>query len=210
LCILDNQENPYSQRIRDLLERFRDSIQLSLRRIHDAAVEHSRLHRLADIDPLTGAYNRRSGSRRLHEEFTRAVRTSSFLGVLMLDIDFFKQVNDTHGHVIGDRILMSTSAVVRSLLRESDVLFRYGGDEFAAVITAGSDENLRSTGERLLRAIEVIALPESENEVHFTVSIGGASYPNQHVEDAEMLVRLADEALYRAKDAGRNRVVILK
>ncbi|MCX5871054.1 MAG: diguanylate cyclase [Deltaproteobacteria bacterium] len=174
------------------------------------AMTHDRLQRLAAVDPLTGIYNRRFGLGRLHEEFTRAVRTSSFLGVLMLDIDHFKQVNDTYGHLVGDRILKSTCSIVRSLLREGDIFFRYGGEEFVAVLPAASTEDLRDMGERLRRAVADSALSDGDRTVRVTVSIGGAAYPNQNVKDEDTLVQLADEALYRVKDSGRNRVEISK
>lgn len=174
------------------------------------ALVHDRLQRLAALDPLTGIYNRRFGVGRLHEEFARAVRASSPLGVLMFDIDHFKKVNDVYGHLVGDRVLKSICVIARSSLREGDVLFRYGGEEFVAVVPAASSEDLRILGERLRRAIEDSSLSDGVKTVRVTVSIGGAAYPSQNVESEEALVRLADEALYRAKNAGRNRIEISK
>ena len=189
---------------RSLIDLFLQGLGLAL----NNAIAHDRLQRLAAVDPLTGIYNRRFGLGRLHEEFTRAVRTSTFLGVLMLDIDHFKLINDTYGHLIGDRILKSTCTIVRSLLREGDVLFRYGGEEFVAVLPAAAEGDLRKMGDRLRRAIEDSSLSDGSKTVRITVSIGGSAYPNQNVEDEDTLVRLADEAMYRAKDSGRNRVEI--
>jgi diguanylate cyclase (GGDEF)-like protein len=191
---------------RALIDLFLQRLGLAL----NNAIAHDRLQRLAALDPLTGVYNRRFGSGRLHEEFTRAGRNSSFLGVLMLDIDHFKQVNDTYGHLVGDRILKSICAIVRSLIREGDVLFRYGGEEFVAVLSAASEADLQGMGERLRRAIEESALSIGDKTVRVTVSIGGVAYPNQNVENEDALVRLTDEALYRAKESGRNRVEISK
>jgi two-component system, cell cycle response regulator len=172
------------------------------------AVAHERLQRLAALDPLTGIYNRRFGLGRLHEEFGRAVRMSAPLGVLMLDIDHFKAVNDTYGHLVGDRVLKSVCAVVRSSLREGDVLLRYGGEELLAVMPAASGADLREMGERLRRAIEDSSVADGEKAVRVTLSAGGAAYPSHTVEHEEGLIRLADEALYRAKESGRNRVEI--
>ena len=172
------------------------------------AMAHDRLQRLAALDPLTGVYNRRFGLVRLHEEFGRAVRANTPVGVLMLDIDHFKAVNDTYGHLVGDRLLKSICAIARSSLREGDVLLRYGGEEFLAVLPAASAEDLRLMGERLRRVVEDSALSDGAKTVRVTLSVGGAAYPNQNVESEEVLIRLADQALYRAKESGRNRVEI--
>ena len=174
------------------------------------ALVHDRLQRLAALDPLTGIYNRRFGLGRLREEFGRSVRANTPFGVLMLDIDHFKAVNDTYGHLVGDRVLKSICAIARSALREGDVLLRYGGEEFLAVLPAASADDLRRVGERLRKSVEDSVLADGEKSVRVTLSVGGASYPNQKVETEEMLVQLADEALYRAKESGRNRVEITR
>ena len=174
------------------------------------AIAHDRLQNLAALDPLTGIYNRRFGLGRLHEEFGRAVRLTAPLGVLMLDIDHFKAVNDTSGHLVGDRVLKSVSAIVRSSLREGDVLLRYGGEELLAVLPAASTGDVRQMAERLRQAVEDSAVSDGEKTVRVTLSAGGAAYPNQNVEHEDGLIRLADEALYRAKGGGRNRVEIAK
>jgi diguanylate cyclase (GGDEF)-like protein len=99
---------------------------------------------------------------------------------------------------------------VRSSLREGDVLLRYGGEELLAVMPAASSEDLRQMGERLRRAVEDSAVADGDKTVRVTISAGGAAYPNLNVEHEEGLIRLADEALYRAKESGRNRVEIAK
>lgn len=189
-----------------LIDLFLQGLGLAL----NNAIAHDRLQNLAALDPLTGLYNRRFGLGRLHEEFGRAVRVTGPLGVLMLDIDHFKAVNDTYGHLVGDRVLKSISAIVRSSLREGDVLLRYGGEELLAVMPAASSEDLRQMGERLRRAVEDSAVADGDKTVRVTISAGGAAYPNLNVEHEEGLIRLADEALYRAKESGRNRVEIAK
>jgi len=108
---------------RALIDLFLQGLGLAL----NNAMAHDRLQRLAALDPLTGIYNRRFGLGRLHEEFGRAVRENAPLGVLMFDIDHFKAVNDTYGHLVGDRVLKSICAIARTTLREGDVLLRYGG-----------------------------------------------------------------------------------
>ena len=171
------------------------------------ALAHDNLQSLAALDPLTGIYNRRFGLSRLQEEFGRAVRASTPLGIMIFDIDHFKTVNDKYGPFIGDRVLKSICAIARSSLREGDILFRYGGEEFLAVLPAASIEDLRIIAERLRKRIEDNALSDGTNVVQVTVSIGGADYPNQNVDNIDQLIRLADEALFKAKDSGRNRAV---
>jgi len=174
------------------------------------ALIHDRLQRLAALDPLTGVYNRRFGLGRLHEEFTRAVRANTPVGVLMLDLDHFKAVNDTYGHMAGDRVLKSVSAIARAALREGDILLRYGGEEFLAVLPAASADDLRIVGERLRQSVEDSVVAVDERSVRVTLSIGGAAYPSQPVKNENELIRLADETLYRAKELGRNRVEIAR
>jgi two-component system, cell cycle response regulator len=183
---------------------FQQSLGLAL----NNAIAHDRLQRLAALDPLTGIYNRRFGLSRLHEEFDRAVRMNVPLGVLMFDIDHFKQVNDTYGHLVGDRVLISIAAISKTVLRDGDVLVRYGGEEFLAVLPAASSEDVRLVAERLRHAVEDSSVADGSQTVRVTISLGGCSYPNQSVEKEGTLVRLADEALYRAKESGRNRLVL--
>ena len=186
------------------LELFRQGFGLALNNV----LAHDRLQRLAALDPLTGVYNRRFGLRRLHEEFERAVRSSSHLGLLMMDLDHFKNVNDVYGHQMGDRLLKSSATIIRSVLREGDVLIRYGGEEFLAVLPAASNDDLMLIGERMRRGIEASALMDGEQTVRVTISVGGAAYPNQNVEKKDALLQLADESLYKAKQTGRNQVII--
>lgn len=174
------------------------------------ALAHDRLQRLAALDPLTGIYNRRFGLARLHEEFERAVRIASPLGVLMFDLDHFKTVNDTYGHMIGDRVLKSVCGIVRSLLREGDVFLRYGGEEFVAILPGASAQDLLFVAERTRKAVEESTLADGANSVRVTLSAGGVAFPSQKVESEDSLIQLADEALYKAKKAGRNRVEIIR
>jgi two-component system, cell cycle response regulator len=195
---------PYKLEEQTRLELFRQGFGLAL----NNALTHDRLQRLAALDPLTGVYNRRFGLGRMHEEFTRSIRSSTPLGLLMLDIDHFKSVNDTYGHQIGDRILKSVSSIIRTILREGDILVRYGGEEFLAILPAASSEDLRLIAERIRRSAEESSHPEGNQIIRVTISIGGASYPNQNVEKESVLLQLADDALYQAKETGRNRVVV--
>jgi len=186
------------------MELFRKSLGLAL----NNALAHDRLQQLAALDPLTGVYNRRFGLTRFGEEFDRAVRMGTPLGLLMFDIDHFKGVNDTYGHLVGDRMLVAVTSVAKTILRDGDILLRYGGEEFLAVLPAASTEDLELVGERLRRAIEDASIADGSQTIRATISLGGAAFPNQSVERDLQLVELADEALYRAKEAGRNRLIL--
>ena len=126
----------------------------------------------------------------------------------MLDLDHFKSVNDTYGHQVGDRLLTSVAGIVSSMLREGDILVRYGGEEFLVVLPAASSENIRAIGERVRRAVEESSLVDGSQTVRITISVGGAAVPHQNVHGEESLIEFGDEALYIAKQAGRNRVEI--
>ncbi len=188
------------------IDLFMQSLGLAL----NNAMAHDDLQRLAALDPLTGIYNRRFGVGRLREEFSRAVRSHTLLGVLIFDIDHFKVVNDTYGHLLGDRVLKSICEIAKSCLRDGDILFRYGGEEFIAVLPAVSSEDLGDIAERLRKSIEDNAVSDGAKAVRITVSIGGAAYPKQMADNEAQLIELADKALYRAKESGRNRVVLVQ
>lgn len=193
---------PFAADVGILVEQFRADLGLAL----NNALSHDRLQRLAAMDPLTEAYNRRFGLSRLHEEFTRSVRSGSPLGVLMLDLDHFKAVNDTYGHLVGDRVLRAAAAACRRIIREGDILIRYGGEEFLILVPGAALANLAELGERVRRAIAATVVAEGDQRIGITVSIGGASFPEQDVESSDALVELADSALYVAKRGGRDRV----
>ena len=171
------------------------------------ALAHDRLERLAAVDPLTDAYNRRFGLGRLREEYSRAVRAEGPFGVLMLDIDHFKAVNDTYGHLVGDRVLRGVAAACRRVLREGDVLVRYGGEEFLVLLPGAGRDDVAKVGERIRRAVSETAIEDGSSRVAVTVSLGASTF-GDHVETPEALVALADRALYDAKDGGRNRLVL--
>ncbi len=197
---------PYRAEEQTRMELFRQAFGLAL----NNALAHDRLQRLAALDPLTGVYNRRFGLGRLHEEFERAVRSSLPLGTLMMDIDHFKSVNDTYGHQVGDRILKSIAGVIKTVLREGDILVRYGGEEFLAILPAAASDDLDLIGERIRRSVEESSVIEGQQTIRVTLSIGGASFPNQSVEKESTLLQLADDSLYRSKETGRNRVIIAR
>jgi diguanylate cyclase (GGDEF)-like protein/PAS domain S-box-containing protein len=164
------------------------------------------LERMATTDALTGADNRHRFFQRAGEEMTRALRYDHPLCVLMLDIDHFKQINDSYGHQSGDAVLKALVSLSLNTLRETDAFGRLGGEEFAAILTETDLESGLVVAERLRDSLEKCTVRDmGGNELHFTVSIGVVE---RRVTDADMetIIRRADEALYRAKDKGRNRV----
>jgi diguanylate cyclase (GGDEF)-like protein len=171
------------------------------------------LRELAITDPLTGLYNRRRLDELLPRELARGMRSGESVAVILIDLDYFKQVNDKFGHDTGDKVLMAVGKLLRGKVRGSDIACRYGGEEFALVLHETGIEAARRRAEDIRTAVnrlEIIALEKGGPEnstVKITASLGIAVFP-QHGEDPEDLLRSADEALYEAKGAGRNRVVV--
>jgi len=194
----------FADELKSRLDLFGQGMALAM----NNALTHDRLQKLAALDPLTGIYNRRFGMARLSEEFSRAVRTTGSLGVMMLDIDHFKKVNDTYGHLAGDRVLIHVAKTVRAALREGDILMRYGGEEFLVILPAASKENSRDVGERMRRMVEETSVADGDQMIRVTISLGTTSYPELEVASEQDLVKRADEALYTAKESGRNKVIV--
>ena len=175
-----------------------------------AQAEHvaHQLYESSVRDPLTRIYNRRYLVERLASEFAYAKRHKSHLGVILFDLDLFKRVNDTHGHLAGDEVLREVSALVQRLVRAEDVLARFGGEEFVLLVRGIEHANVGRFAERVRSAVERLEVPFDEIVLHVTVSLGYSSInelPEDH-RDADGLLGLADERLYKAKTDGRNRV----
>jgi len=184
-------------------EMFLRGLALALRN----AITYEQLQRLAANDPLTSLYNRRFGMIRLTEEFSRAVRNNLPLGIIMFDIDHFKSVNDTYGHTVGDRTLVSISKISRLAIREGDFLIRYGGEEFLVILPGASKDDTLFVAERLRHMIDDSTIKHGDQQIHITISAGYSSYPENNTNDENMLVTNADKALYSAKRSGRNKVI---
>jgi diguanylate cyclase (GGDEF)-like protein len=173
---------------------------------HQLRYTQSALARAALQDSLTGVFNRRAILSELERELARARRKIATLGLLMIDLDGFKECNDVRGHLEGDRALVEFTARILAVVRREDILGRYGGDEFILIAPGCHGADLLELAERIRFAIcsEPVALPSGE--LRLTASIGVAqSHAGQ--QDAESLLRAADEALYVAKRSGRNRVI---
>jgi two-component system cell cycle response regulator len=171
--------------------------------------DNRRLEALATTDPLTRVLNRRALLDRLTAEVDRARRFGSALSLLLLDVDHFKEINDTAGHLAGDSVLRQLGALLEDAVRKVDVVARYGGEEFVAILPETASEGGVIFAERLRERIAEQAFDVgAEQPVHLTVSIGIATFPHPRVASTEDLFARADEALYRAKSDGRNQVRI--
>ncbi len=170
------------------------------------ALENARLYELAMVDGLTGLFVRRYFDARLDEEIERSKRFGTDFSVVMMDIDDFKQLNDTYGHPVGDRFLRGISETVRRQMRAVDTAARYGGEEFAMILPRTTMIDAYNQAERIRQQIADYRLTADDHVLSVTASFGIASYPESRAESAEALIRLADRALYRAKRTGKNRV----
>ena len=169
---------------------------------------YERIKLVSIIDPLTGCFNRRHMDEHLAEELARALRYRSELSVLMCDIDFFKRVNDTHGHQAGDRVLVDVAALLRTGSRQHiDWVARYGGEEFLLVLPESSREDATLLAERLRSAIETSEFKHAGTALQLTASFGLSACRHGGQETSDTLLARADDALYEAKKTGRNRVV---
>jgi diguanylate cyclase (GGDEF)-like protein len=166
------------------------------------------LQEQASTDPLTGLFNRRHMWEFLRREWIRARRGKSSLAMIMIDLDYFKRVNDTYGHSAGDRVLMEVADLLKTQIRASDIACRFGGEEFALVLSDASLAAVERRVDGLRDAIRRLA-PRHRGVAlgGITASFGVALFPD-HASDPESLLRAADEALYRAKNSGRDRYVI--
>jgi diguanylate cyclase (GGDEF)-like protein len=165
------------------------------------------LEDVSNTDQLTRLYNRRYLVNRYHEEYRRAERHQTPLSVVMLDIDHFKHLNDTYGHIAGDECLKLVAEALNSCIsRAGDTLARYGGEEFIVLLSSTDTEGARVVAERLRESVENIRFRIEGEAVPVTISVGVAETIPKDFRNAERAIQMADEALYEAKDQGRNRV----
>ena len=161
----------------------------------------------ATRDPLTSLYNRRYFEDEVHKRITKARQENGIYCVLMTDVDLFKRVNDTYGHKTGDKVLMELASTSEKALRECDIVARYGGEEFVIFLADVEAEQAYSVAERLRETVSELRVPSDDGRiVQFTISIGISS--SKVSDNIDTLIKTADEALYKAKQNGRNRVEI--
>ncbi|MCW8091849.1 sensor domain-containing diguanylate cyclase [Alteromonas sp. ASW11-130] len=181
--------------------------------VTDQALSKRRVERLNEelkimsrIDGLTGLYNRRYWQERFDMKFKLAKRRDKPVTAMMLDIDHFKKVNDTYGHQAGDRVIQALANVIKCSVRETDLAGRYGGEEFAIVLTDTDAKNAHTVAERIRSAAEATTVAHDGNNISFTVSLGLSEY-GDHCQSAMEWLELADQALYDAKVSGRNQII---
>ncbi|WP_380163350.1 diguanylate cyclase [Jannaschia sp. R86511] len=203
VIVLAFQVPPSAEATR-LLRSFATPVAVALNNV----LTHERFQRLAVVDPLTGAYNRRFGSERLAEEWARAARGDSHVGVLSLDLDHFKAINDDYGHLAGDRVLHETATAVRAVLREGDVLIRTGGEEFLVLMPGAGTDDVHRIGERMRQSVAAIRIPHADTCITVTASLGGASTTDTSIDSSDTLLARSDDALYVSKRSGRDRLTM--
>jgi len=165
------------------------------------------LEKLAITDYLTGIYNIRYFYHRLESEFAAAQRYMSPLSCIMMDIDFFKKVNDTYGHRVGDMVLMEFAAIVKGQIRKSDVLARYGGEEFILLLPHTKEDGALLECKRIGKIVRSYRFKGLKPKARITVSFGVSTFPHKKVKSQDDLITLADDALMKAKQAGRDRAL---
>jgi len=177
--------------------------------IETTKADNARLEVLAHTDPLTQVLNRRALTVRLASELERARRYDSVITLLMVDLDHFKLINDTYGHLVGDEVLKEVATMLHNEVRSVDIVARYGGEEFVVVLPETSLVGATTFAERVREMVETNPFAASQGEpVKITASIGVSSYPSTTIHSVDDLFARADEALYRAKADGRNRVCL--
>jgi diguanylate cyclase (GGDEF)-like protein len=194
---LDLLNENFNNMVKKLEERTKKLIEVEAKR---ELQEH-----LANIDALTGAYNRRFLSNFTESYLKIVKREKSIFSLMIVDIDDFKFVNDTYGHNVGDEILILLVDQMKDLLRENDIIVRFGGDEFIVLLPDTNQENTINVANKLLEKINEIRCPFKDEFIGVTVSIGTAEY-NKNDENIESIIRRADESLYTSKHKGKNTV----
>jgi diguanylate cyclase (GGDEF)-like protein len=193
-------------RVRSMLriKELHDAVE---RRERDLARANLELQRMAVTDGLTGLYNRRHVEERLREMFEHSQRLHEPLSVVLLDLDHFKSVNDTHGHQAGDEVLRQFALLLKTVARDIDRVGRYGGEEFLVVLPGTVLDAAVTFAERARQEVEGYVFKFDGGTLRRTVSCGVAGWPHPRIRNCDELVKAADDALYVAKGRGRNRAI---
>jgi len=169
------------------------------------ALLYQQVQELAITDSLTGIFTRKHYMERLAEEINYSRKFNYPFSLLMLDIDYFKQINDHYGHLVGDAVLKFVAKLIKDNLRQVDLLCRYGGEEFSIILTNTDKEGAKLAAERIRQSIENGSIKVYDEDLKVTISIGVSTFP-ENAQDGQGLIDLADKALYKAKQNGRNRI----
>lgn len=178
------------------------------REIEERKSAQANLEKLATHDSLTGLLNRREFFLLGEQELQRSVQAGQPLSVLLFDLDYFKQVNDSYGHAIGDQVLIHITKVVSECLRQEELIGRYGGDEFAILLPGSNCAQAQQIAERLREKMASGPIPTPKGDISLTLSLGIAELGETRSEDLDSLLEFADQALYAAKRAGRDRIAV--
>jgi diguanylate cyclase (GGDEF)-like protein len=165
---------------------------------------YSHTRQLSLTDALTGLYNRRHFENTVEREFMRTQRYGGDLTISIIDIDFFKKINDTYGHLCGDYVLKEVAYIIIDNFRKTDFVFRYGGEEFVVLLTETNLEQSKIPMERLRKTVENYKFSYNNQNIKLTISAGVACNKKQSVQE---FIDSADKSLYQAKESGRNKVV---
>ena len=203
LVLLMEKTNALSSHQRDLLEVLANQATTSLAN----ARFHAEIERLAVTDGLTGLFNHRHFQERLAHEFERIGRFAELVSLLLIDIDFFKKINDTYGHPVGDSVLRKVADIIRRTIRTVDIPARYGGEEFAVVLVGTDAGGAMKMAERLRKSVADAKFSSGGDTFSITISIGISTYAKD-IKGKEGLIERADKALYEAKGSGRNRSIL--
>jgi len=185
------------------MKALQDDVVAANLKLRDA---NERLQDLSMTDPLMGIYNRLFFQKRMIYEYQRAERYRTPLSLLMLDLDHFKSVNDTHGHPFGDYVLKKTGEIITASVRQVDIVARFGGEELIVACPETNVSNAKIVGERIRAKMDEAEFKQGEVFHHVTVSIGVAVCPDDRIKNMDDFIQKADEALYAAKQGGRNKV----
>ena len=205
--IPDSVLDEIQQNIQNVIKAFDIPEENKLEVIKQINYIYTRTKYLSMTDELTGLSNRRCFDTSFEKEFLRAKRYNNKLTLVMFDIDFFKQVNDTYGHQCGDYILKQVSNAALQTFRKTDSVFRFGGEEFTVLLTETDIEKAIIPLERFRKTVETLNLSYQNQPIHITVSIG-AFQLDENIFSKEEFLQKADEALYEAKNSGRNKTVL--
>ncbi|MHC4915176.1 MAG: diguanylate cyclase, partial [Planctomycetota bacterium] len=186
-----------------------DLLEATNRQLAELSREHGQLQEEAMRDELTRLYNRRAFNEFFKEELGRARRYGGLLGLVLFDLDRFKQINDRHGHDAGDVVIREFARVLRECAREVDIPARYGGEEFAVLLPAAGTRAARIFAERVRRVLERRQIGTSAGKLGVTVSAGICKF-TKHSASMRAMLKQADRALYKAKHTGRNRVCVAR
>jgi len=203
LAVAASAANLFSQSRQEILELIAAQVAVKI----DLGQAHEQINRLATTDGLTGLANHRTFQHAFDVMLKREERRAGSLCLILCDIDFFKKINDTHGHPFGDKVLQGVAEVLGRAVRSVDLAARYGGEEFVVVLEGSAEKGGVQMAERLRREVENLVFHCGAQAVRVSMSFGLAVFP-RHGTEKEVLVGRADQALYQAKEQGRNRVVL--